>query len=281
MIEEAFIDASIGSRVDFYRPSDQRIPLKAAPEGLEGEVIWAAEGSIVVGEGELVYINRGSVDGVEPGQCYELYRAPAAGSSPPLKYGSRDYHTQRPVSKKHLTTTIGEMMILRTQETTSSALVIESDLPLELGELFRAGCPRLEQLAKAEEPPPVAPIPPPPEEDWARRQFENKDINFAFDSYALDTRAREILEEKARFLKERSGLNILIEGHCDERGTEQYNLALGDRRAHASKQYLIGLGILEARMSTVSYGEERPLDPGHNEGAWAKNRRAHFIILNP
>ncbi len=77
-----------------------------------------------------------------------------------------------------------------------------------------------------------------------------------------------------------STVKIQIEGHCDERGTAEYNLALGERRANSAKKYLVSLGIPADRLSTISYGKEMPLDPGHNEEAWAKNRRAHFIILS-
>ena len=79
-------------------------------------------------------------------------------------------------------------------------------------------------------------------------------------------------------MKENPRAKIIIEGHCDERGTNEYNLALGDRRAFSSKSFLVDLGISDSRLRTVSYGEERPLDPGSDEGAWAKNRRAHFVI---
>ena len=75
-------------------------------------------------------------------------------------------------------------------------------------------------------------------------------------------------------------VKIQIEGHCDERGTAEYNLALGERRSNSAKKYLISLGVPEGRISTISYGKEKPLDPGHNEEAWAKNRRDHFIILS-
>ncbi|MDH3258580.1 MAG: OmpA family protein, partial [Deltaproteobacteria bacterium] len=75
------------------------------------------------------------------------------------------------------------------------------------------------------------------------------------------------------------GVKVLIEGHCDERGTNEYNFALGERRAEAAKQYLINLAVESSRISTISYGEERPLDPGHTEGNWGQNRRAQFVIL--
>jgi peptidoglycan-associated lipoprotein len=114
----------------------------------------------------------------------------------------------------------------------------------------------------------------------AEAAFTNEDIHFDFDKYDLTPTAREILARKAYFLKQYPTVKILIEGHCDERGTAEYNLALGERRANAAKQYLVQLGISEDRISTISYGKERPLDPRHNEEAWAKNRRAHFVIVS-
>lgn len=105
-----------------------------------------------------------------------------------------------------------------------------------------------------------------------------KDINFAFDSYQLDGAAKGILSSNADWLKANSGAKVKIEGHCDERGTNEYNMALGSKRANVAKEYLRGLGISNDRMSTVSYGEELPLDPRHNEEAWAKNRRDHFDV---
>jgi len=104
------------------------------------------------------------------------------------------------------------------------------------------------------------------------------DINFEFDQFTLTDTAREKLAKNASILSKYSDVKILIEGHCDERGTEEYNLALGERRAESAKQYLVTLGISASRISTISYGEEKPLDPGHNEVAWAKNRRAHFVV---
>lgn len=111
-----------------------------------------------------------------------------------------------------------------------------------------------------------------------RDMFENEDVLFEFDSAKLSDEAQNILRKKAEWLKENPRARIIIEGHCDERGTDEYNLALGDRRAYSSKSFLLDLGIDDSRITTVSYGEERPLDPGSGEDAWAKNRRAHFVI---
>ena len=107
-----------------------------------------------------------------------------------------------------------------------------------------------------------------------------KDIHFDFDKYEIRPGDAEILRENAGLLSKYHTAKIQIEGHCDERGTIEYNLALGERRANSTKKYLISLGVSSDRISTISYGKERPLDPGHDEEAWAKNRRAHTIILS-
>lgn len=101
-------------------------------------------------------------------------------------------------------------------------------------------------------------------------------IQFDFDQYALRDDARDTLNLNAAILKANPALKVKIEGHCDERGSNQYNIALGERRAQAAQNYLVSLGIAAARLATVSYGEEMPLVPEHNEDAWAKNRRAEF-----
>jgi peptidoglycan-associated lipoprotein len=108
--------------------------------------------------------------------------------------------------------------------------------------------------------------------------FENEDVHFAYNSYVLSDEARQILEKKAAFLKRYPKVKVTIEGHCDERGTSEYNLALGERRATSAYQYLVNSGIVPGFMSMISYGEERPLAPGHDEASWAKNRRAHFVL---
>lgn len=112
----------------------------------------------------------------------------------------------------------------------------------------------------------------------AQNRFLNDDIHFEFDSSNLLPEAQEILRWKAAWLQKNQNAQVTIEGHCDERGTSEYNLALGDRRANSAKSYLMDLGIYGSRLNTISYGEERPADYGSNEEAWAKNRRAHFTL---
>jgi peptidoglycan-associated lipoprotein len=143
--------------------------------------------------------------------------------------------------------------------------------------------PTVEPPPRPAAPPPPPPSPPPPPpgpsiSQQAFQEFQNQDIYFDFDKYDLRTDARATLDRKASFLNQNSSVRVQIEGHTDERGTNEYNLALGERRANAAKQYLTTAGISAGRLSTISYGKERPLDPGHNEAAWAKNRRDHFVI---
>ncbi len=115
-------------------------------------------------------------------------------------------------------------------------------------------------------------------ETTATSEASVSDINFDFDSSIIRPDAREILKINADFLLKNRISSIVIEGHCDERGTAEYNMALGQRRAQETKKYLVNLGIKESTIRTISYGEERPLDSGNTEEAWAKNRRAHFLI---
>jgi peptidoglycan-associated lipoprotein len=146
-------------------------------------------------------------------------------------------------------------------------------------------------------PPPPAPpqrvdepLPVPPEPLIAEDAIGNRsldDLNrdspfkpafFPLDSAELDDEGRSVVTQNAELMKKYSTWIVTVEGHCDERGTPEYNLALGERRAVAVKTYLVSLGISPDRVRTVSYGKEFPFDPGHDESAWAKNRRAHFVI---
>jgi peptidoglycan-associated lipoprotein len=105
-----------------------------------------------------------------------------------------------------------------------------------------------------------------------------EDIYYEFDKSTLTPTAQDNLLRKAEWLQENPNAAVTIEGHCDERGTNEYNLALGDRRAESAKAFLTDLGIDASRLTTISYGEERPVDPRSDEEAWAKNRRAHFVV---
>lgn len=104
------------------------------------------------------------------------------------------------------------------------------------------------------------------------------DVHFGFDQSSLSDESRATLEKHALWLQSNRAMRVRIEGHCDERGTVEYNLALGEQRARAAREYLVSLGVAADRLSTVSYGKEKPLDVGHDEAAWGRNRRAHFSV---
>jgi peptidoglycan-associated lipoprotein len=117
--------------------------------------------------------------------------------------------------------------------------------------------------------------------NWARGKGHIRDAFYNYDEATLDDAAQAALTASATWLRSEQGAayKLLIEGHCDERGTEQYNLALGDRRANSAKDYLVTLGVDASRIRTVSYGEERPFEEGHDDAAWSQNRRAHLVLV--
>jgi len=140
-------------------------------------------------------------------------------------------------------------------------------------------------VEKVEEPPAKEPVLT-EEEIFARKTLEELNaekpidmIHFDFDKFFIREDAKPVLEANAAYLKRWTSVKVLIEGHCDERGTEEYNLALGEKRAKSTQDYLISLGISADRLKIISYGKSQPLDPGHNEMAWDKNRRAQFTII--
>jgi peptidoglycan-associated lipoprotein len=129
------------------------------------------------------------------------------------------------------------------------------------------------------------PVPAMPEDAVSARSLDElnrdsplKPVFYELDSAELSAAAQQALQENAALLKQNGTWQITVEGHCDERGTAEYNLALGERRANTARDYLVSLGIPAPRVKTVSYGKEFPFDPAHNEAAWSKNRRAHFVI---
>jgi peptidoglycan-associated lipoprotein len=127
-------------------------------------------------------------------------------------------------------------------------------------------------------PPPSeeAPPPPPPSGDTGEK-LALEDAFFDYDDFSLRQDAKTALERDGKFLEKNASTKVVIEGHCDERGSVEYNLALGEKRARAAKDYLVSYGVSGGRLTTISYGKERPFDPGHDESAWAKNRRAHLV----
>jgi peptidoglycan-associated lipoprotein len=133
--------------------------------------------------------------------------------------------------------------------------------------------------------PPIVPPEPVQEDRISSASLDDLNRNsplnpafFDYDSSELNSEAQQVLNKNAALLKQYPNWTVTIEGHCDERGTAEYNLALGERRAVAARAYLVSLGISADRLRTVSYGKEFPFDPGHDDAAYAKNRRAHFVI---
>jgi peptidoglycan-associated lipoprotein len=157
------------------------------------------------------------------------------------------------------------------------------------GAFLMSGCGCFMQASKGETAPPQPPkaqVAPPEQKQTVavketpvqpQQSVVLKDVNFDFDKYAIRSVDGDILKKDAEWFKANGAGKMKIEGHCDERGTTEYNLALGQKRADAAKNYLVSLGIDGKKIATVSYGKEKPLDPGHNEAAWAKNRRAHLV----
>jgi peptidoglycan-associated lipoprotein len=132
---------------------------------------------------------------------------------------------------------------------------------------------------------PVPVMPPPTADDISSRTLDDlnrdsplKPLFFELDSSEVSAEGQKVLQDNAAVMKKYAAWQITIEGHCDERGTAEYNLALGERRALAAKNYLVSLGVPADKVKTVSYGKEFPFEPGHDESAWSKNRRAHFVI---
>lgn len=153
--------------------------------------------------------------------------------------------------------------------------------------LMALGCASRKQVTTSDvEPPPPPPAsteetttaPPPSttEGETDTRASALSDAFFDFDEASLRADAKTALENNAKWM-EKNSANVIIEGHCDERGSVEYNLALGERRAKAAKDFLVSYGISASRLTTISYGKERPFDPGHDENSWAQNRRAHFV----
>jgi len=183
-----------------------------------------------------------------------------------------------------------------------SALLVAPVLVLSL---FLAGCPKRPATTAASAPPPTgaptpsaaapstspgavmtpspvapataAPSTTPPAPSEFRETDNLKDVFFDFDKYDIRAGDAKVLDTNAAWLKTNNSL-VLIEGHCDERGTNEYNLALGERRAKATMNYLVGQGVQANRITIISYGKERPTCTEHSEACWAKNRRAHFLV---
>ena len=170
------------------------------------------------------------------------------------------------------------------------ARAVSAVLVVGLVALFASGCAKKAKEAPpvpAPAPPVVQPVtptpttPPPSETPGSTPEVDAgkfTDVFFDLDSYTLRDDARLALDRAAKLLRDDTGMKLTIEGHCDERGTVEYNQALGEKRANAARDYLVNAGVNASRLQTLSYGKERPFAEGHDESAWAQNRRAHFVL---
>lgn len=151
---------------------------------------------------------------------------------------------------------------------------IKNMLFIIVGIAIMVGCAQ-KQTVKPEEP---KPAPAPQEETPPQPEIKLESVYFDFDKSNIRNDASQVLKNNAKALKNVSGIKVRIEGNCDERGTNEYNMALGERRANSARDYLVNLGIDKNILSTVSYGEEKPVCTEHNESCWSKNRRVDFVI---
>jgi peptidoglycan-associated lipoprotein len=174
------------------------------------------------------------------------------------------------------------------EPTMSRPRIVTLAFGLILVAALAVGCSSRRQATTETPPSPPPPTettttPPPPPAEQAQNTEPTEtapglqDAFFDYDESAIRADARAALEANGRYLERNASMNVIIEGHCDERGSVEYNLALGERRARAAKDFLVSYGIAPTRMTTISYGKERPFAQGHNEEAWAQNRRAHFV----
>jgi peptidoglycan-associated lipoprotein len=244
------------------------------PKEFYGKVLSGYEEKILLGTHDLLIVNFGSSKsaGVIPGKKFRIYE--------------RNTEVKKDDQGRYIFRKIGEIVLVKVFEEKSVArivnctkeLILDSERTYYLEEIPAPAPPP--PVAQAPLSPPAPEIPPLKEEEAPSpaEEFEREHIYFAFDDAGLTADSQAILKKKASFLLENRHKKVLIEGHCDERGSVEYNLALGQRRAASARNFLIYLGVEPSRMRTLSYGKERPLDPGHNEEAWAKNRRDQFVL---
>ncbi len=245
----------------------------APGSGPIGNIIYIERDYIQIGSGGYAIIDIGEEGGIQVGQQMTIFRTKR-----------KDLPTQG----------VGNVVVIETKAKTATIKVLSCSDPVREGMWVQgflmsereepeevAPPPTAEEQPVAEQPPAVEKVQEPAEKTLEQLNAEQplQVIHFDFDKYFIRDDAKPILEANAAWLKQFSTVKVRIEGHCDERGTDEYNLALGQKRAQSTLDYLFSLGIFQERMEIISYGESHPLDPAKNEDAWAKNRRAQFIII--
>lgn len=308
IVRESYNSIHIG---DFVTPYEKVAPPPRNPEAkgeqkLEGFVVAYQREHYIGGLDDYIYIDRGSNNRVFPGDRFEVYITPTKPGDRWYKMGSE--------GEPLIPHAVAEIQILDTQRDTATGVVISGSRAIPLGASIRykpvdiVTPPLDDVLALAEAPTyevaevafpleEVLEVPleeePEPFADFNQDELQNEeveearlldfsptveleDVRFRFDKYELDETAKNALEKNAAYLHEHPNIQVQIEAHCDERGTNNYNLALGDRRALAVKSYMTSQGIDESRMRLISYGEENPFCKESNEECWQQNRKVHF-----
>lgn len=252
----------------------------APGSGPVGNIVFVDRDYIQIGSNAWAIIDIGEDSGIQVGQQMTVFRAKRE-DLPIQIYGTK--RTDIPIQG------IGNVVVIDTGAKTATIKVLSCSDSIRKGQWVQGFL-----MSEKEEPEEIAPPPPAAEEQPAVEKAQEpavksleqineeqplQTIHFDFDKYFIRDDAKPILEMNAAWLKQFETAKIRIEGHADERGTEEYNLALGQKRAKSTLDYLFSLGIPQERMEIISLGESRPLDPGKNEAAWAKNRRAEFIII--
>ena len=261
-------------------------PVLKRPDQFFGKVISGTSEKNLLAFPDLIVTDMGAADdegkrGVKIGDRFSIYE--------------KNLKVKKDDQGRFLFEKIGEVEIVKVFDQKSIGRITNSskEMFMELGRTFYldeiiqaapvAATPPLPPAAmpvvpKSEPSPAPAPVVAEKEDLGPEAEYTREVVYFAFDDAGLTEPGMAIIEKKAQFLKQHPDKKTLIEGHCDERGSVEYNLALGERRATAVRNQLISLGVAPGRIRTVSYGKERPVDPAHTEEAWAKNRRAEFIL---
>ncbi|GJL77129.1 MAG: hypothetical protein NPINA01_01180 [Nitrospinaceae bacterium] len=308
IVKESYDPIKNGDFVNPFEKLDHppRLPEAKGEENLEAYVIAFKREHYITALNEIVYIDRGSNDKVMPGDRFEVYVTPTQKE--------KEWYQLHPNKViPMIPHVVAEVQVLETQKETSTAIVISGDDAISLGTKVRYKpveivSPPLENVASlqnapAYDQPVVNEIPvehiiesPAIEEPFADLEAdlieegtvedpqllafsptqELSDVHFKFDQYGLDEISQQTLMANVEYLQNHPNVEIQIEGHCDERGTNNYNLALGERRAQAVKTFLMTQGIPESRLHLISYGEEKPFCHASNVTCWRENRRVHF-----
>lgn len=273
LIQESYYDITNGDLVvPFKPPQFPKTHFKGKDERrIEGYAVAFKHDFYIAGQSDIVYIDRGWAQGVLPGDLFEAYK---------ITYKVENILDVYEAKEPMLPQVIAKLQVVDVQRNTATLATLSSFRQMELGQPVRLvrRAPPPPPVVVRRSPPPVAPPPkePPPPPKELPKELVN--VYFDFDKFNLDEKDQKILSKHAQFMNENPEVHLEIQGHCDEHGTNNYNLSLGNRRANAVKEYLVSVGIDETRLSTLSFGEEQPVCTEKTRECWKKNRRTHFKV---